>query len=108
MLVNDQTVVITVTESDAATPGFVYGRETSQNFTDWEQRREQLHVSTVIADRVYNLLGNLRDILGVAENAVLRSAVTIPRYNAAKTMTAFVSRDSRTGSFYSNTHMDFT
>jgi hypothetical protein len=104
MLTSYRSVVV-VSEDEAAKPGYIYG---ILNSTDWNHRTERIDESTVIADRIYDVLGKLPRALGVSSKVTLRSSVTIPRNDINKTMIALVSRDSRTGAYYSHTHEEFT
>jgi hypothetical protein len=107
---------VEIVEDIASKPGFIFWTETAPtsvaisklNSVGWEQRSNKLRESMEIAERVYDLLGSLPDVLNVSQKETLRSSITIPWHDPNKSMVALVSRDSKTGLFYSHTHANFT
>jgi hypothetical protein len=68
---------------------------------EWDKRIFIVFQVIELAQTLYTLLGTLPIILGIPEKAHLRSSITIPLPD--HTMAKFVSRDSQTGEFFSET-----
>src|SRR5262245_53758797 len=66
---------------------------------EWDKKTYILLQVVDIAQRIYSILGTVPEVLGIPEEAWLRSSITIPLPGSS--MASFVARDSRTGYFFS-------